>query len=148
MNKKECRRIMREYDKKDIYTTHTRSVSSFNGFLSQCKRAINKLHGQKVSTKYDFWSIYAKEPAYKYFVEGRMSLSDEEYAKYEKAREMSYWEFLKTYGYLSVYDGIFCIDFDYDGIVFASYSSKALIEMGVLTKDEIDLYVECELTIN
>jgi hypothetical protein len=32
-------------------------------------------------------------------------------------------------------------------MVFAAYSSRALIEMGVVTKEEIDLYVECALKI-
>jgi hypothetical protein len=36
--------------------------------------------------KYDFWSIYTREQAYKYFFE-RGRLSNEEYAEYEKARE-------------------------------------------------------------
>lgn len=148
MTKKECRRIMREYDRKDIYTTHTTSSESFNGFLAQCKRAINKLHQEKVSTKYDFWSCYASEQAYKHFYGNRRFLSDAEHAEYEQAKNLSYWEFLKKYGYLSVQDGFFCIDFDFGGMVFAAYSSQALIEMGIFTKEEINLYVDCALAVS
>jgi hypothetical protein len=139
---------MREYDKKDIYTTHGWSSESFDGFLTQCKRAVNKLYQEKVSTKYDFWSTYASEQASKHFFGKGSFLSNEEYTEYEKAKDMSYWQFLKKYGYLSVYDGFHCIDFDFGGIVFAAYSSHALIEMGVTTKEEVDLYVECALAIN
>jgi hypothetical protein len=139
---------MREYDKKDIYTTHTTSSESFDGFLAQCRRAINKLHQEKVSTKYDFWSYYASEQAYKHFYGNGRFLSNEEQAEYEQAKNMSYWEFLRKYGCLSVYDGFFCIDFDFGEMVFASYSSKAMVEMGIYTKEELDLYVECALAVS
>jgi hypothetical protein len=138
---------MREYDKKDIYTTQTTSSESFEGFLAQCRRAINKLHQEKVSTKYEFWSMYAYREAFKHFYGGKSFLSEEEKAKYKQAKNFSYWEFLRKYGYLSIYDGFYCIDFEYGGMVFAAYSSRALIEMGVFTKEEIDLYVECASAI-
>jgi len=141
LNKKKCVRIMKEYDKKDIYTTHNQSVSDFKGFLEQCKRAINKLYGYKVSTKCDFWSTWDTEKASIHYFKGN-------YAEQEKARKMTYWEFLKQYGYLSIQDGVHCIDFDFDGVVFAAYSSQCLIEMGVYTKEEIDRYVECSLLIS
>jgi hypothetical protein len=57
-------------------------------------------------------------------------------------------EYDKKYSYLSVYDGFHCIDFDFGGIIFAAYSSQALIEMGVTTKEEVNLYVECALAIS
>jgi hypothetical protein len=139
---------MREYDKEDIYTTHTTSSGSFNGFLAQCRRAINKLHQEKVSTKYDFWSTYAHREAFKHFYGSHRFLSDAEHAEYEQAKNMSYWEFLRKYGYLSVQDGFYCIDFEYDGMVFASYSSHAMVEMGIFTKEETDLYVECALAVS
>ena len=144
--KKECRRIMREYDKKDIYTTHTFSVESFEGFLAQCKRAVNKLHGEKVSVKYDFWSTIMGHRTYQYFYGYGGFLSHED-TDYETVSNMTYWEFLKKYGCLSIYDGFFCIDFEFGGMVFAAYSSRALIEMGIVTKEEIDLYVECALAV-
>lgn len=71
MTDKECKRYIRDYNKRDIYTTHTQSVESFVGFLNQCKRAINKLYffyGAPVSVKSDFWSAYAKEQAYNHLI--------------------------------------------------------------------------------
>jgi hypothetical protein len=149
MNKKERRRIMREFEKKDVYTTHTFSVEKFDGFLSQCRRAVNKLYGYRVSTKYDFWSTYAKKQAYKHCYGSSVIFPGEkERAEYEKAKNMSYWQFLKKYSYLSVYDGFLCIDFEFGGMVFATYSSQAMTEMGITTKEETDLYVECVLALN
>jgi len=70
------------------------------------------------------------------------------WAEYEQAKNLSYWEFLKKYQFLTVQDGIHCVDFDFGGIVFAAYSSQCLTEMGVFTKEESDLYVDCVLQID
>ena len=153
-NRKECLRLMKKFDKKDIYTTQTRSVSDFKGFLEQCKRAINKLYGHKVGTKEGIWSWYADDNAYKYILDKNLlPIADRELylenrAEYEKAKELSCWEFLKKYGFIHIEDGYFCVDFEFDETVFAAYSSKALIDMGVYTKEEINQYVDCSLLIS
>jgi hypothetical protein len=119
----------KEFEKRDIYCTEKRSVESFDGFLAQCKRAINKLYryGDEIpaiSVDTEFWSMNSGENG------------------------LTCWEYLKKYGCLTVQDGCFCVTFEYDAIVFAAYSSAMLIEMGVYTHEEINEYVDCKCNEN
>lgn len=152
MTDKECKQFMKDFEKRDIYTTHSQSVEGWDGFLNQCKRAINKLYsfqGSRVSVKTDFWSSYADDQAYNFLIKrgGYDNLLWDErqkrWAEYEKAKKLSYWEFLKKYQFLTVQDGIHCVDFDWSGIVFAAYSTQCLVDMGVYTAEESKLYIDC-----
>jgi hypothetical protein len=97
----------------------------WNKFLGQCKRAINKIYGFTVSVKYDFWSTHIRNC----IIDGQRD-------------ERTYWDVLKKTGRLSINDGLICIDFQFDSHVFAGFSSNYYIEIGLLTKEQIDDYMD------
>ena len=151
MTKKEASQIIREHGKRDaVYTTHVHSSADWKGFLRQCKRAVNKMQQiPGASVNVEFFSYLATGQAYKFLtreISGKfypgMTGYDEKLAEYESIKNMTYREYLRKYGELSVQDGWFCVDFEFGGIVFAGLSQGALIEMGVFTKDDCNRYLE------
>jgi hypothetical protein len=100
------------------------SNEDWNKFLDQCKRAVNKVSGFKCGVKYDFWSTHARD----YFIDG-------------KKDERTYWDVLKETGRLSINDGWLCIDFQFGIHVFAGFSGTYYIEQGLLTKEQLDDYL-------
>lgn len=152
MNSKEAAQIIREHNKKDnVYTTHTQSVKSFNGFIAQCRRAMCKVLGGKdnfYGVKDNILGQYAKEQANRFYNReikdkyfGNEVYQSAEWAEYEAIKKMSNWEYLRKYGELNIQDGWFCIDFDFGGTVFAGLSQFALTEMGVFTKEDCKMYL-------
>lgn len=77
-----------------IYKTHTAKerYNDFQLFLNQCKNAMNKAFGYKVSVKYDTWSMYMDD--------------------------QTFWEKLKNTGSLSYNDECLVIDFEYDRNIY------------------------------
>ena len=171
MTKQEAKQIVRYLNKKDnVYTTHTHSVDNFDGFLKQCKRAINKMQQiPDASVKHEFFSEMAIDQAERFYkreikdvffifqsplgdyncecvLNGALYYASEVGKKYideyEAIKKMTYWEHLRKYGELHVENGWNCVDFEFGGIVFAALSSYALIEMGVFTAQECRQYQE------
>jgi len=152
MTKKEALQIIKEHNKKDgIYTTYVSSSEDYNGFLKQCKRAVNKMQCiPDASVKHEFFSKFATEQADRYY--SRMikdnylypnsPLGMERMTEYENIAKMSNWEYLRKYGELSVQDGWHCVDFEFGGIVFAGLSQGALTEMGVFTNEDCRLFLD------
>lgn len=133
----EAKALLEEYNKRDRYTTQIRSVTSFEGFLRQCRRAIDKLHGFHIEADQEFWSMEAKDEAWRLYKHG--DISNEEY---EVVKHMSMWQCLRKYQELHVEDGWFNIAFEFGEIVFAALSSRALIEMGIFTEEEMGEYTD------
>ena len=67
--------------------------NDFTLFLESCKRAVNKIHGYVLSTKYDFWSIVENDT--------------------------TMWDKLKATGTLIYSDEFMVIDFIYDCHIYA-----------------------------
>ncbi|PXV61247.1 hypothetical protein CLV62_12580 [Dysgonomonas alginatilytica] len=109
-----------------IYETDRPSKTDFNSFLNQCKRAINKLYGFNVSVNQEFWSCRVNS----IYVDGEM------------IDGKTYWEELKETGSLSLTDGLFCIDFQFDSHVYADYSVNFYLENGLITKEEYSLFLD------
>ena len=185
MTKKEAKQIVHYHNKTDnVYTTHTHSVDNFDGFLRQCKRAINKMQQiPDASVKHEFFSMMAVDQAMRFYkkeIDGvffgfqRLSVSEwkenpkpwyspcimngteyyvfddykEKYEEYEAIKKMTYWEYLRKYGELHVENGWNCVDFEFDGIVFAALSSQALVEMGAFTAEECKQYQDAYRLLN
>jgi len=157
MKKKDANQIIKDFNKKDkVYTTHTRSVESFEGFLQQCKRAINKAQQiPNASVRNEFFSVYATEQANRFLKNAfhnlwnpQSELYKQRLNEYEGIKKMSNWEYLRKYGELHVQDGWFCVDFEFGEIVFAGLSQKALVEMGVFTNEECRQYEDAILLVS
>ena len=157
MKKKDAFQIIKAFNKKDnAYTTHTRSVESFEGFLKQCKRAINKAQQiPNASVRDEFFSMYAIEQANRFFKNAfhnlwnpQSELYKQKLKEYESIKKMSNWEYLRKYGELHVQDGWFCVDFEFGEMVFAGLSEKALIEMEVFTNEECRQYTDAIVSVS
>jgi hypothetical protein len=119
------------------YETFVPASESWEGFLNQCKRAVNKLHGFKVGVKYDFWSCRIGYNDFKEVLD-----LDGRTMRYGEYEDLTYWEFLKKTGFLSINDGFHCIDFDSANHVFAGYSGPAYVDMEIVTAEELREFMD------
>lgn len=115
------------------YRTDALSVGTFQGFLNQCKRAIDKLHGEKMSVKHDFWSCVDRSIQYEAY--------KKKFDFDNIPRNKTFWDILKETGELHIQDGFYCVDFEFGGVVYAEYSCRAMIDYFDCTEEEFNEYL-------